>query len=122
MDVWDDVDMQAVRRKSIALCRHFAALAEARCVGHGVSLAGPRDFDKRGSQVSLNCPEGYAVMQALIAHNVVGDFRAPDKIRFGFTPLYTRYVDVWDAVEALARILDQRLWDDPRFLAKKAVT
>lgn len=122
MDVWDDVDMLMVRTKSIALCKHFAELAEVRCGRHGLSLAGSRDFERRGSQVSLNCPEGYAVMQALIANNVVGDFRAPDKIRFGFTPLYTRYVDVWDAVETLARILDERLWDAPQFLAKKAVT
>jgi kynureninase len=122
MDVWDDVDMQVVREKSMALCRHFAELAETRCGGHGLSLAGPREFDRRGSQVSLNCPEGYAVMQALIAHNVVGDFRAPDKIRFGFAPLYTRYVDVWDAADTLARIMDGRLWDTPEFLARKAVT
>lgn len=122
MDVWDDVDMQVVREKSMALCRHFAELAETRCGRHGLSLSGPREFDRRGSQVSLNCPEGYAVMQALIAHNVVGDFRAPDKIRFGFAPLYTRYVDVWDAVDTLARILDGRLWDTPEFLARKAVT
>jgi kynureninase len=122
MDVWDDVDMQVVREKSMALCRHFAELAETRCGRHGLSLSGPREFNRRGSQVSLNCPEGYAVMQALIAHNVVGDFRAPDKIRFGFAPLYTRHVDVWDAVDTLARILDGRLWDTPEFLARKAVT
>ena len=61
-------------------------------------------------------------MQALIAHRVVGDFRAPDMIRFGFTPLYTRFIDVWDAVDVLSRILDQRLWDQPQFMARKAVT
>ncbi len=77
---------------------------------------------QRGSHVSFHCPEGYAVMQALIAHNVIGDFRAPDMIRFGITPLYTRYVDVWDAADTLARVMDQRLWDTPQFLAKKAVT
>ena len=61
-------------------------------------------------------------MQALIAAKVIGDFRAPDMIRFGFTPLYTRYADVWDAVDGLARILDGRLWDQPQFRARKAVT
>ena len=61
-------------------------------------------------------------MQALIANNVVGDFRAPGMIRFGFTPLYTRYVDAWDAVDMLTRILEQRLWDLPQFMARKAVT
>ena len=77
---------------------------------------------QRGSHVSLHCPEGYAVMQALIAHRVVGDFRAPDMIRFGFTPLCTRFIDVWDAVDVLSRILDQRLWEQPQFMARKAVT
>ena len=79
-------------------------------------------MSRRGSHVSLHCPEGYAVMQALIAANVIGDFRAPDMIRFGFTPLYTRFIDVWDAVDHLARILDRRIWDQPKFRALKAVT
>ena len=122
LDVWDGIDMQAVRTKSMALCGLFAELAETRCGRHGVKLAGPRDMAERGSHVSLHCPEGYAVMQALIAHRVVGDFRAPDMIRFGFTPLYTRFIDVWDAVDVLSRILDQRLWDQPQFMARKAVT
>jgi kynureninase len=87
-----------------------------------VKLAGPRDMHERGSHVSFHCPEGYAVMQALIAQGVIGDFRAPDIIRFGITPLYTRFVDIWDAADILTRILDQRLWDDPRFKARKAVT
>jgi len=72
--------------------------------------------------VSLHCPEGYAAMQALIAHGVVGDFRSPDLIRFGFAPLYTSYSEVWDAVDILARILDEKLWDAPQFRARKAVT
>lgn len=122
LDVWDGIDMQMVRKKSMALCGLFAELAETRCGQHGVRLAGPRDMARRGSHVSLHCPEGYAVMQALIAHRVIGDFRAPDMIRFGFTPLYTRFIDVWDAVDVLSRILDQRLWDQPQYLARKAVT
>ena len=122
LDVWDDVDMNMVRGKSVALCGLFIELAETRCARHGVKLVGPRDMARRGSHVSLHCPEGYAVMQALIANRVVGDFRAPGMIRFGFTPLYTRYADVWDAVETLARILDQRLWDQPQFTMRKAVT
>ena len=122
LDVWDDVDMKAVRAKSMALCKLFIDLAEARCGRHGVRLAGPRRMEERGSHVSLHCPQGYAVMQALIAHGTIGDFRAPDLIRFGFTPLYTSYSEVWDAVDILARILDERLWDAPQFRARKAVT
>ena len=122
LDVWDDVDMAVVRWKSLALCSLFIDLVEQRLSGHGVKVAGPKDMAQRGSHVSLHHAQGYAVMQALIAANVVGDFRAPDMMRFGFTPLYTSFTDVWDAVDILARILDRREWDQPRFLAKKAVT
>lgn len=90
-------------------------------VSEGLS-ARPRALADRGSHVSLHHPEGHAVMQALIAANVVGDFRAPDMMRFGFTPLYTSFRDVWDAVEILARILDGRDWGQAEFRARKAVT
>jgi kynureninase len=122
LDVWDDVDLETLRAKSVALCGTFIDLGEQRCGKFGVSLAGPREMARRGSHVSLHHPEGYAVMQALIASGVVGDFRAPDMMRFGFTPLYTRFTDVWDAVEALTRILDTRRWDQPQFRNRKAVT
>lgn len=122
LDVWNDVDMTVVRWKSLALCSLFIDLVSQRCGAHGVSVAGPRNMEERGSHVSLHHTQGYAVMQALIAANVVGDFRAPDMMRFGFTPLYTSFTDVWDAVDILARILDTRAWDQPQFLAKKAVT
>ena len=82
----------------------------------------PRESARRGSQVSLRHPQGYAVMQALIEANVIGDFRAPDIIRFGFAPLYTRYVDVWEAVSQLARILQEETWRAPRFHSRAAVT
>ena len=122
LDIFDGIDMQVVRKMSLALCKLFADQTVERCGRHGVKLMGPGDWRRRGSHVSLNCPNGYAVMQALIAHNVIGDFRSPDMIRFGFTPLYTRFVEVWDAVDRLARILDERLWDQPQFLTRKAVT
>ena len=88
-----------------ALCELFIAEVEGRNAEHGVKLAGPRDMSERGSQVSFHCPEGYAVMQALIAHGVIGDFRAPDIIRFGVTPLYTRFVDIWDAAAIIERVI-----------------
>jgi kynureninase len=122
LDVWDGIDMKEVRRKSIGLCKLFIDLVEERCGKHGVKLSGPRRMEERGSHVSLHCPEGYAVMQALIEHRVIGDFRAPGMIRFGFAPLYNGYAQVFDAVEILARILDEHLWDTPQFRAKKAVT
>lgn len=122
LDVWDDVDMQVLRAKSLALCKCFIGLVEERCGKHGITVEGPRQMQLRGSHVSLHHPEGYAVMQALIANHVIGDFRSPGMMRFGFTPLYTSFADVWDAVDILARILDRNEWDQPQFLSRKAVT
>ncbi|MEO7271899.1 MAG: kynureninase [Vicinamibacterales bacterium] len=114
--------MAAIRQKSIALTGRFIGLVEARCAGHGLSLVSPRDADDRGSQVSFSHAAGYAVMQALIECGVIGDFRAPDILRFGFTPLYTRFIDVWDAVDRLAQVLDRGEWREPRFNVRAAVT
>jgi kynureninase len=122
LDAWNGIDMQEIRRKSLALAGLFIARVEALCGSFGVRLSGPRDLGQRGSHVSFHCPEGYAVMQTLIAERVIGDFRAPDQIRFGVTPLYTRYVDVWDAAEKLHDILASRRWNHPDFLARKPVT
>lgn len=122
LDVWDGVDMAVLHAKAKAQCQLLIDLVETQCSRHGLKAAGLRDMNARGSHVSFHCPEGYAVMQALIAQDVIGDFRAPDLIRFGVTPLYTRYADIWDAAEILARILDGRLWDKPEFTARKAVT
>jgi kynureninase len=122
LDVFDDVDMTGLRSKSQTLCKLFISLIEERCAGHDLRVAGPKDMERRGSHVSVHHPQGYGVMQALIARNVIGDFRNPDMMRFGFTPLYTSFTEVWDAVEILKDILDTRQWDQPQFLARKAVT
>jgi kynureninase len=115
--------MATIRRKSIALTDLFVALVEERCPGHDLTLASPRNGEWRGSQVSFAHPShGYAIMQALIARGVIGDFRAPDLLRFGFTPLYTRFVDVWDAVERLHAVLTSGEWREPRFAVRAAVT
>jgi kynureninase len=116
-------DMQALRRKSIELTELFIALVEARCAGHGLTLASPREAAKRGSQASFAHDDGgYPIMQALIARGVIGDFRAPDILRFGFTPLYTRHVDVWDAVEQFEQVLHSGEWREARFNQRSAVT
>jgi kynureninase len=113
----------AVRQKSIALTDMFIALVESRCAGHGLALATPRTATERGSQVSFaHAAGGYPVMQALIARGVIGDFRAPDILRFGFTPLYVRFVDVWDAVERLQQVLASGEWRQSRFSVRAAVT
>lgn len=115
--------LAALRRKSLALTCHFITLVEKYCAGHGLSVITPRTESERGSQVNLARAEGaYAIVQALIARGVIGDFRAPDNLRFGFTPLYTRFVDVWDAVEHLRQVLESGEWKEARFHQKAAVT
>lgn len=122
LEAFDGVEMNQVRAKSMALGDLFLDLVEQRCGGHGFAVACPRDARQRGSQVGLAHPEGYAIMQALIARGVIGDFRAPDILRFGFTPLYVGYADVWDAVEILAQVMASGEWREPRFQEKAAVT
>jgi kynureninase len=122
LDLWAEVDLDAVRAKSEVLAALFIAAVEERCGDLGVTLASPRAAAQRGSQVSYRHAEGYAVMQALIARGVIGDFRAPDLIRFGFTPLYQRHVDIFDAALALVEILREGLWNRPEFQARAAVT
>jgi kynureninase len=115
--------IDAIRRKSVALTDLFIELVESRCAGHALSLVTPRHADERGSHVSFaHATDGYAIMQALIARGVIGDFRAPDILRFGFTPLYTRFVDVWDAVDRLGSVLTSGEWRDPRFRVRATVT
>lgn len=120
LEIWDNVDMAALRATSVALCERFIAGVEARCPE--LTLASPRDAARRGSQVSFRFEQGYAAMQALIARGVIGDFRAPDIMRFGFTPLYIDAGDVDAAVGILADVLGSRAWDRPEFQARHAVT
>lgn len=120
LDVWDGVEMADLRARSIQLTEAFIAAAERDCPG--VTLASPRDPARRGSQVALRHPQAYAVMQALIAAGVIGDFRAPDVLRFGFAPLYNDEDDVDRAVATLARILRDGSWDTPAFHQRAAVT
>ncbi|TJZ87698.1 kynureninase [Paracoccus hibiscisoli] len=120
LDIWDHVDMGALRARSIALTEAFIAGVEAQCPD--LVLNSPRDPAMRGSQVGFCHPQGYAVMQALIAAGVVGDFRAPDVLRFGFAPLYNDLDDVSRAVEVLARILRDASWDQEEFHRKADVT
>jgi len=122
LDAWEGVAMADVRAKSLALSELFIARATADCAPLGATVALPLPPERRGSQVSLRHPQGYAVMQALIARGVVGDFRTPDLMRFGFAPLYTRYVDVWDAVAMLHDVLASGAWDRPEFRERAAVT
>ncbi len=116
------IGIEALRAKSLALSGLFIELVERECAGFGFELASPRDPERRGSQVSLRHPEGYAIVQALIAAGVIGDFRAPDLLRFGFAPAYLRFVDVWDAVAALKGIMEAGSWDRPEHHERARVT
>ena len=120
MQLWDGIDMQAVRARSIVLTQRFICEIEARCPE--LKLASPRDPQQRGSQVSFHFAHGDAAMQALISLDVIGDFRAPDIMRFGFTPLYVSEADVVVAAERLEKVMRGRMWERAEFAGKRAVT
>ncbi len=120
LDAWEGVSMADIRARSISLCDLFIKEVEKRCPE--LMLATTRDGEKRGSQVSFRHSQGYAIMQALIARGVIGDFRAPDAIRFGFTPLYIGEDDVLGAAAILETIMTDRLWDQPEYHRKALVT
>jgi kynureninase len=122
VDLFAGVDMKALRAQSVRMSELFITLCEQRCAGFGLQLASPRDAVLRGSHVSLAHPDGYAIMQALIARGVIGDFRAPHFIRFGFTPLYLTCAEVWDAVETLQDIMATKAYAQPEFTKRLAVT
>jgi kynureninase len=120
LDVFDSVDMLALRKRSIALSNYFIHRIEADCPE--LQLASPRDPERRGSQVSFRFPHGYAAMQALIARGVIGDFREPDVMRFGFAPLYIGFAEVETAARTLVEIVRGGLWDRPEFHTRNKVT
>jgi kynureninase len=117
LDVWERVPLHLLRAKSVALGELFVEL-----VGDALELVSPADPERRGSHVAFRHPDGYPVMRALIDRGVHGDFRAPDILRFGFAPLYIRYVDVYDAAQTLLEVLDKELWRDEKYARRLAVT
>jgi kynureninase len=122
LEAFDGVDMQLLRRKSEALTTLFIELVEQELDAFNFGLASPRDVTKRGSQVSLTHEHGYAIIQAHIARGVIGDFRAPNILRFGFASLYVSFSDVWNSVMILKDIMANDTWKRPEFMQKKAVT
>src|SRR5262249_40085561 len=121
LDAIEDVPVPALRRRSQALTGLFIARVDAR-LGSTIDIVTPRDMDERGSQVSLRFAQGYAVVQAMIARGVIGDFRAPDIMRFGFSPLYTSFTEAWDAADCLADCIAREVWRDERFTKHAQVT
>lgn len=122
LDIFERTDMHALRGKSIALGNLFIELFDEKLASLGLELVTPRLANERGSQISLRHPQGYAIMQALIARGVIGDFRAPDILRFGLTPLYTRFADVEQAVLLLEEIIVSGAWRAPAYSLRKLVT
>src|SRR5690606_19363318 len=122
LDIALAADMNEVRKKSLALGDLFIQLVESRCAQHPLTLVTPRDPARRGSHVSFRHPHGYQVMQALIERGVIGDYREPEVLRFGLTPLYLGYADVWDAVQVLKDVLDGETWKQDRYSRRGAVT
>jgi len=120
--IWARVDRAALFAKSRAMTSFFIEAVETSCARHGLALVGPRDPAQRGSHVSFDYAHGFEVVQALIARGVIGDFRAPSAMRFGFAPLYLSFTQVAQAVEHLRDVLDTRAWDDDRFRTRAAVT
>ena len=115
---FDGVAMAELEAKSRALSDLFIDLAEQRCPD--LRLASPRG--QRGSHLVFAHPDAYPLIQALIERGIVGDYREPDLLRFGFAPLYNRFADVWRTVDALADLLATRAFDQPRFRARSRVT
>jgi kynureninase len=117
-----DIGIDKLRRKSTAMTDLFITLVIQECAGSGLELASPPNAADRGSQVSLRHPDGYAIVQALVAEGVIADFRAPDLLRFGFAPAYLRYIDVWNAVQILREIMADGRWNRPEYLRRSQVT
>jgi kynureninase len=122
LDVILQAEIRQIARKSRDLSERFIQLVEQRCAGYGLELASPRDPSMRGSHVAFRHIHGYPIMQALIHAGVIGDFRAPDILRFGFAPLYLRYSDIWRAVSILSDILQSGSWKDAQFHKRLPVT
>lgn len=122
IDLMARADMRVLREKSLKLGALFIELMDERCGDLGFALISPRDGARRGSQVAYAHPHGYEIMQALKERELIGDFRAPDILRFGLTPLYLRYTDVFDAVERIHEVCATRAWDKPQYRERAAVT
>jgi len=122
LDLLRGLDMTDIERKGRQLGQLFIALVERRCAGFGLTLASPRDPAQRGCHVAFRHPHGYAIMRALIERGVIGDFREPDALRFGFAPLYLRYRDVQDTVEILRDLLSNETWRNARYAERLSVT
>ena len=122
LSLWQQIDLQQIQQKSTALTHYFIQLVKQECGDCNIGLATSEHNNQRGSQVSLTHPDGYAIVQALIANNVIGDFRSPNIMRFGFAPLYVTYIDVWNSVQTLKQVMVEEQYKDPDYQNRQTVT
>jgi kynureninase len=122
LDLWLRVDLETVWRKSLVLSELLIRLVDERGADLGLSIASPRDPRERGSHVAIRHAQGYRIMRALIDRGVIGDFRPPDLMRLALTPLYTRFVDIWDAVDRLVAVVADRAYEAPEYGQRLPVT
>jgi len=122
LDIFLSTNMQAIREKSLKLTDLFMQLVEQECSEFGFELITPQVHQYRGSHVSFTHPAGYQIIQALIARGVIGDYREPSVLRFGVTPLYLSYVDIWNAVQALKQVMALAEWTDAKYQVRAQVT
>jgi kynureninase len=122
LDTFDHISIAAIRQKSLALSDLFWQLMDEHCQPFGFACVSPRAHESRASHLSFAHPHGYAIMQALIARNVIGDFRQPNLLRFGFTPLYTRFMDVWNAVMIIRDVMQNEEFKAAQYQTKNWVT
>jgi kynureninase len=122
LDTFNQISMDDIRRKSLGLGDAFWQLIDDRCGAYNLQCVSPRSHAVRGSQLSFAHPHAYPIMQAIIDRGVIGDFREPNLMRFGFAPLYTRYVDIWNAVEIIRDVIASKAWDAPKYQDRNAVT
>ncbi len=122
LDTFDQVSIDSIREKSMALCQLFIQLVRQNCAEYDLDIIGPENPQQRGSHVSIAFPHGYQVVQAMIEQGVTGDFRAPNLMRFGFAPLYIGYQQIWQGVEVLRKCLEQKVWENPKYDRVGSVT
>lgn len=122
LDTFKNIEMSAIRQKSLALSDLFWLLMDQHCGAYGFACIAPREHSSRASQLSFAHDQAYAIMQAMIDRGVIGDFRQPNLLRFGFTPLYTRYTDVWDAVMTIRDVMQSGVWQAAKYQHRNAVT
>ncbi len=122
LEIFKDLSIIEIREKSIKLSEMFIQLMQQECTEFGFMLFSPKNSEQRGSQISFLHENAYFIIQALISHGIIGDYREPNVMRFGISPLYMRFEDVWNAITCLREIMQTGEWQSEKFKNKNYVT